>query len=941
MIEEELFHRALEKPTLAEQLAFLDEVCPDQPELRQRVERLLRSHRHEDSFLHPGVTVDQPATEAAGTVIGPYKLLQQLGEGGMGTVFLAEQSQPVQRKVALKLIKSGMDSQQVLARFEAERQALALMDHPNIARVLDAGTTEGSRPYFVMELVKGVPITRYCDERRLTPQQRLELFVPVCQAVQHAHQKGIIHRDLKPSNVLVCLYDGKPVPKVIDFGVAKAAGPKLTEKTLFTEVGSVVGTLEYMSPEQAELNQLDIDTRSDIYSLGVLLYELLTGTTPLERKRFKEAAFLEVLRLIREEESPRPSTRLSTAEGLPSIAANRGLEPKKLSGLVRGELDWIVMKALDKERNRRYETANGFAADVLRYLNDEPVQACPPAAGYRLRKFVRRNRGPVLAATVIFLLSIVGTIGTSWGLWRANLSEAQARDEATKAGLARDEERQAKETESSARQRAEDSRDRAAAALDAMTSEIAGDALSQQKVITPAQKRFLSSALEYYQELLKEESNDPATRQRVAAVAQRIGMIEYQLGRTGVGIAVSRRARDLYLQLAAEFRDVAEYRRRIVHCHNLVGILLEDLGKAEEAVTEFRTGLARAQQLATEFPGAAYRHDLAQLHSNLAGALGRLRQHDEAMTQVRAAIDLDSQLVSEFPDNEDYLLDLGNHHSTLARQLADRRAWGQAVAEFRAALDLRKQLVARKPFNPTSLEVLAIGHNNLGNVLALGLQKPEEAEPEYRAALAIRRKLVADFPTTSDYALQLGGVLCNLGRLVGNQGRVVDALALFDEAIATLTAVVAHQPRHPLAREFLFNGHWGRAEGLDFLKRHDKAAQDWARALPLAPADRHTVVRTRLMDSRARAGQWAAALKDADELAGGDPRDLLYDCACVYALAHASTRDDAQALRAVELLRRAVAKGYRDVTHMKEDADLDSIRHRADFKKLLAELQKN
>ena len=290
MIEEELFHRALEKPTLAEQLAFLDQLCADQPELRQRVERLLRSHRHEDSFLHPGVTTDQSTTETTGTVIGSYKLLEQIGEGGMGTVWMAQQTEPVKRLVAVKLIKAGMDSKQIIARFEAERQALALMEHPNISRVLDAGTTNSGRPYFVIDLVKGVPITKYCDEHHLTPRQRLELFIPVCQAVQHAHQKGIIHRDLKPSNVLVALYDGRPVPKVIDFGVAKAAGQPLTEHTLVTGFGAIVGTLEYMSPEQAEVNQLDIDTRSDIYSLGVLLYELLTGSTPFSRKELEKPA---------------------------------------------------------------------------------------------------------------------------------------------------------------------------------------------------------------------------------------------------------------------------------------------------------------------------------------------------------------------------------------------------------------------------------------------------------------------------------------------------------------------------------------------------------------------------------------------------------------------------------------------------------------------------
>ncbi len=444
-----IFLEAIEKHVAEQWPAFLDQACSGQPELRRRVEVLLQAHLqagtadHQAAVQGPAPSEVSSSVEAVGSVIGPYKLLQQIGEGGMGVVFLAEQTQPVQRKVALKLIKAGLDSGQVLARFEAERQALALMDHPNIAKVLDAGTVgqafqpdekqksqagkpdlPAGRPYFVMELVKGVPITKFCDERHLTPKERLELFVPVCQAVQHAHQKGIIHRDLKPSNVLVCLYDGQPVPKVIDFGVAKATGQKLTERTLFTAFGAVVGTLEYMSPEQAELNQLDTDTRSDIYSLGVLLYELLTGTTPLERKHFKEVALLEVLRLIREEEPPRPSTRLSTAEGLPSIAANRGVEPKQLSSLMRGELDWIIMKALEKDRERRYETANGFARDIQHYLHDEPVQACPPSLAYRLRKFARRHKTALGMTAAALLVLLLAAGGVSWVLWDRALQRA-------------------------------------------------------------------------------------------------------------------------------------------------------------------------------------------------------------------------------------------------------------------------------------------------------------------------------------------------------------------------------------------------------------------------------------------------------------------------------------------------------------------------------------
>jgi serine/threonine protein kinase/tetratricopeptide (TPR) repeat protein len=432
----ELFGAALDLPDASARHALLDRECSDDPELRQRLEVLLAAHNQPGSMLErplamqaePATDTFRPRSETVGTVIADrYKLLELIGEGGMGTVWMAQQTEPVRRAVAVKLVKPGMDTKQVLARFEAERQALALMDHPNIAKVHDAGVTPDGRPFFAMELVKGVPITRYCDEHHLTPRQRLELFVPVCHAIQHAHQKGIIHRDLKPSNVLVALYDDKPLPKIIDFGVAKATGQQLTEQTLHTGFGSVVGTVEYMSPEQARFNNLDIDTRSDIYSLGVLLYELLAGSPPFTRKELEQAGVLEMLRVIREEEPSKPSTKLSTANGLPTLAANRGTEPAKLTRLVRGELDWIVMKALEKDCNRRYETANGFAADVQRYLADEPVQACPPSAWYRLAKFVRRNKVPVIAAGLLFFALVAGVVGTSLGLARALDAEKAAR----------------------------------------------------------------------------------------------------------------------------------------------------------------------------------------------------------------------------------------------------------------------------------------------------------------------------------------------------------------------------------------------------------------------------------------------------------------------------------------------------------------------------------
>jgi serine/threonine protein kinase/tetratricopeptide (TPR) repeat protein len=423
MTERSIFMEALEFADPRQREAHVLSACGGDERLRARVEALLRRHQSDDVLaldrmpdVDLSVTADPPpADEHAGTTIGPYKLLEQIGEGGMGVVYMAEQTQPIRRKVALKIIKPGMDTKQVIARFEAERQALALMDHPNIARVLDAGATASGRPYFVMELVRGTPITDYCDRDKLSISQRLELFVLICQAVQHAHQKGIIHRDLKPSNVLITLHDGVPVPKVIDFGIAKATGQQLTDKTLFTGFAQFVGTPLYMSPEQAEMSGLDIDTRSDIYSLGVLLYELLTGTTPFDRETFRNAAFDEIRRIIREQEPPQPSMRLSTLGAiLTAVSGSRGSDPRKLTHFVRGELDWIVMRALEKDRTRRYETACGLARDIERHLHDEPVEACPPSATYRLVKLARKHRAAMVVlagfAAVILIAAIVSTL---------------------------------------------------------------------------------------------------------------------------------------------------------------------------------------------------------------------------------------------------------------------------------------------------------------------------------------------------------------------------------------------------------------------------------------------------------------------------------------------------------------------------------------------------
>jgi serine/threonine protein kinase len=750
--EEAIFKVAREINSLEAQAVYLQQVCGDNSELHDRVAALLRVQAEQPGFLESPAaaifTVDQPVTEQPGGRIGPYKLLQELGEGGMGVVFMAEQKEPVERRVALKLIKPGMDTRQVIARFEAERQALALMDHPSIAKVLDAGTTDSGLPFFVMELVRGVPITEYCDQHQLTPRQRLEIFVPVCHAVQHAHQKGVIHRDLKPSNVLVAEYDEEPVAKIIDFGVVKAIGQRLTEKTMFTQVGQLVGTIDYMSPEQAKLNQLDVDTRTDIYSLGVLLYELLTGETPFERKRLHAAALDEMLRIIREEEPPRPSTRLSSSGTLLSIAAQRHTEPKVLTTLVRGELDWIVMKALDKDRSRRYQTANALALDVQRYLADEPVLACPPSAAYRFRKLARRNKAALLAAVLVAVALIVGTVASTWQAIRATRAERMAET----ARAAEAEGRQATEQERNEaqkqREQAEANLQKARAAVDESFTRVSESKLLDVPGLQPLRKDLLEAALRFYRDFAFERSSDPRVLADVAVTYLRIGQLNGALDRNDDAIVAIRQALDIVEQLRREHPSDSESQRKLAG-------FCTDRRWAQRGTVVPRNPLAAFQtllrleamweKLAAEHPTTvAFQADLAAIDGSIGALLHWSGRQKEGSKYLQKATAIGEKMVRDDPDVPQYRSALADVSLQLADNQSANGLVDEALALTRRAAELGEGLVAEYPQVPAYRAGLAASLVGLGDRTASG--QPEQAEKAYLRAGELSQSLLDEFP---------------------------------------------------------------------------------------------------------------------------------------------------------------------------------------------------
>jgi serine/threonine protein kinase/tetratricopeptide (TPR) repeat protein len=905
-----IFLAAIDEHTPEQWPAFVEQACAGDVRLRAKVEKLLQAQCemgsfHEASRSAQFATVDYPITERPGTVIGPYKLLEQIGEGGFGIVFMAEQQQPIRRQVALKVLKPGMDTKEVIARFESERQALALMDHPHIARVLDAGATDSGRPYFVMELVKGVPITEFCDQNHLPPEVRLRLFLDVCQAIQHAHHKGVIHRDIKPTNVLVTLHDGKPVVKVIDFGVAKARGQALTEQTLFTPFGQMIGTPVYMSPEQAERSGLDIDTRSDVYALGVLLYELLTGTTPLEGERLRELGYAEMQRLICEEEAPRPSTRVSAlGDAATVVAGNRGLDVKPFAHLLAADLDWVVMKALEKDRDRRYGTPASFADDIGRYLRREAILARPPSTIYKVKKFAQRHRAAVVTVAAVAASLLVGTVMATWQAVRATRAGAAAVAAAEEASRAK-KEAETREAETRAVLQFVENQVFAAARPEGLAG-------GQGYEVTL--RKAVEAALPFVDKSFPQE---PLIEARLRLT---LGTSFSYLGDNRAAAEQFEAARSLYTRhRGPDHPDTLTSMNNLAVSYAALGRHADALKLGEEtlALRKAKLGPDHADTLASM-------NNLVNNYHSVGRSADALKLCEETLALRKAKLGPDD------PDTLSTMHNLAVSYAALGRH-ADALKLGEEVVALQ-----QSKLGLDHPYTLMSMHNLANSYQALG--------RSAEALKLHAETLAFQKaKLPPDHPET----------LSSMNSLAVSYevlGRHADALKLREETLALRKAKLG--PDHPDTCLSM----WAVAESLVQLERGAEAVpvidECWQRA---AGKQVHPKLLLRLMSLRLRHFQKrkdAAGCRQTAELWENLKRTdagSLYNAACLRAVTAAVLREadkspanaqqaDAEADRAMAWLAQSVNAGFKNAAHMKQDKDLDALRDRPDFVNLVAAL---
>jgi serine/threonine protein kinase/Flp pilus assembly protein TadD len=883
-----IFGEALDCASPAEQASYLDRACAGEPALRARIEALLHSHKRAGQFLQgPSAPAERAPPVAPGTVLDHYQLLEPIGEGGFGIVYRAEQLQPVRRQVALKIVKPGMDSRQVIARFEAERQALALMNHPNIARVLDAGEAPpayaggAARPYFVMELVEGAPFTDFCDLKRLWYRERLELFTCLCHAVQHAHQKGIIHRDLKPSNVLVTQLEGLPVVKVIDFGIAKALGQQLTDKTLVTGVAQLIGTPLYMSPEQAEPGAVDIDTRSDIYSLGVLLYELLTGTTPFDRERLREVTFDELRRIIREEEPPRPSTRVNTlGPAAVTLAEQRQTDPRQLGQLLRGELDWVVMKCLEKDRSRRYQTADALAQDVVRYLADEPVEACPPSPTYRLGKFLRKHRRPlVTAAAFLILLLTAGVLIGEQAMREARADRDRALEQVKRNVAIRNDLDQARAL-----------RDEARATRD--SGKWARARAQAQRALALVEAGPTDEALAAQVRQLQEDLDDEQKDRQLLADLEAAHLVSAET-LTGTNRFASERAipqfRDAFRAYGVRVGEgdpavaAARFLRRPPEVRQAVSIVLDKW-----------LALATTPRYQIQEPHLGWLREFAAAgldESGLRGLRAARQEPDPALRRAaleRLAAEIDVRQVPSF-ELERLTMLLQSAEATRSAVQLLRQTWQQYPAEFwvNETLGLLvwrtepqhleeavRHLTAGVALRPDSPGALL----NLGGAMQLAGQRdeaiaclrralevaPEYAHAHYNLGLALYRQgrlddAVARYRRAIELDPNLEPAHRNLGVALLDQGRL-------DEAVACFRRAVELEPK-------LGQAHYDLGLALQARGRVDEAITSYCRAIEfdpeLAPAHINLGV---LLKTRGRVSEAIACFRRAIDVDPKHPR---------------------------------------------------------------------